>query len=162
MSIWRWVGIVLAVLATLVLGFVGWVYLASDMHIRSFPKPPPFAYPIPTNADVADIIAYLRSAPVVGKELPKPRKPFMIRMAVALGQDDVVAGFLDQLPPLRSAPDDDSPIARGEYIAMTACAECHGFDLHGNFPWGEGSPNLVIIQAYDFDAFHTLMTTGTA
>ena len=237
---WRLIGRISAGMAVLLLGFVGWVYVASESHLRSFPRPPAFAVPIPTDAaavergahlvqtrgcrgchgadlagqqmwevavapnlpalvreqtaatfeaalrhgiasdgtamysmpsytflrlrdaDVADIIAYLRSVPVVARELPQPRKPWLVRMDIAMGRDDVVAGFLYLVPPLHNAPEDDSPLARGEYIAMTACAECHGFDLHGSFPWGEGAPNLVIVQAYEFDDFHTLMKTGIA
>jgi mono/diheme cytochrome c family protein len=115
------------------------------------------------DADLADILAYLRSQPVIARQLPEPRLPWMIRAAIALGRDDVIAGFLDQVPALRHRPGGNSAIARGEYIAMTTCNECHGFDLHGEFPWGDdGAPDLVIVSAYGEDDFRAFMQSGIA
>ena len=113
--------------------------------------------------DVADIIAYLRSQPVVEKVLPRARLPWPIRWDIAHGRDDAIAAFLDLVPELKGDALGDSALARGEYIAMTTCNECHGFSLRADTPWDDGSaPDLIIIAAYDEAAFRTLMTTGIA
>jgi mono/diheme cytochrome c family protein len=114
------------------------------------------------DADVADLIAYLRSAPVVEKDLPEPRLPWTIRLAIALGQDRAMPAFLHLVPPLRKADEGDTALARGEYIAMTTCNECHGFGLRADSPWPGTAPDLIIVSAYSQEAFRTLMKSGTA
>ncbi len=115
------------------------------------------------DSDVADLIAYLRSAPVVEKALPESSLPWMIRLDIARGLDCAMPAFLHYVPPLKKADEGDSPLARGEYIAMTTCNECHGFSLRADSPWPEGmAPDLIIVSAYDEDAFRTLMKTGVA
>lgn len=111
--------------------------------------------------DVADILAYLRSAPVVRAELPRATLPWPVRWEIARGLDAAVPGYLDRVPPLRRAGDPDPAIARGEYLAMTSCNECHGFGLRADTPWEEESaPDLIIVGGYSPDAFWTLMRTG--
>jgi mono/diheme cytochrome c family protein len=113
--------------------------------------------------DLADIIAYLRSVPVVQKELPTAQLPFLIRMDIALGNDGAIAAYLDRVPPLRGASLGDASLARGEYIAMTTCNECHGFGLRADSPWeGESAPDLIIVAAYSEENFRHLMKTGLA
>jgi len=220
--------------------FVGWVYAASEMHLRSFAAPPAFAGEIASDAaslargehlvatrgcggchgaqlegammwgvaaapnlplyvrehdaatferalrhgidaqgrglysmpsfnfahlrdeDVAAMLAYLRTAPVVeGPEL-KGRLPFEIRMAVAMGQDNVMPAWLASLPPLEHQGA-DTPLARGEYLAMTTCNECHGFSLRADVPWGAdpGTPDLIaMMAAYPEEDFRRLMREG--
>ena len=114
------------------------------------------------DADVADILAYLRSAPVVEKTLPRASLPWQIRWQLARGNDMAIAAVLDKVPPLAHTTD-DSPLARGEYLAMTTCNECHGLNLQGDSPFGdEAAPDLVVIAGYDEAAFSTLMRTGKA
>jgi cytochrome c553 len=219
----------------------GWVYAASQARLHSFPRPPPFDQPIPTDAmsiargdhlvrtrgcrgchgdelqgqamwgyavapnlaqfarehsgavfeaalrhgigadgnalyampsynflllrdaDVVDIIAYLRSVPVVPAVLPEPSLPWSIRWDLARGTDQPIAGFLAQVPPLEHAADADARFARGEYLAMTTCIECHGFSLHGDAPFGEAiAPDLVVVAGYDEAAFASFLKTGIA
>jgi mono/diheme cytochrome c family protein len=236
----RWAAAGILVVAVVAFGFVSWVFIASEVHLRSFERPPAFAHPIPTDsdasargrhlartrgchgchgddlagqlmwgsavapnlaeyartesaatfeaalrhgigrdgralysmpsynfvrmrdADVADIIAFLRTAPVVRKELPRPSLPWSIRLEIARGRDAAMPAYIDQVPPLRRTDDPDRRIARGEYLAMTTCNECHGFSLRADTPWGESAPDLVIVRAYDEAAFHRLMRTGIA
>ncbi len=113
--------------------------------------------------DVADIIAYLRSLTPAQKDLPDARLPWKLRLDMALGRDAAIPAFLDQVPALRRSNDPDPAIARGEYIAMTTCNECHGFGLRADSPWeGDTAPDLVIIVAYDEVAFRRLMQQGIA
>lgn len=238
----RWIVRGVAALAMSALLFVGWVYIASEHHLRSFERPAPFTYPVPSDpaaiargdhlvrtrgcrgchgealegalmwgsavapnlaayarsesqatfeaavrhgigrdgrglysmpsynfirmrdADLADVIAYLRSVPVVAKSLPQASLPWQVRLEIARGLDAAIPAYLDRVPPLQRADDPDPRMARGEYIAMTTCNECHGFGLRADTPWPEDetAPDLVIIGAYDEDSFQRLMRTGIA
>jgi mono/diheme cytochrome c family protein len=115
------------------------------------------------DADVADIYAYLRSLPVPDVPLPKPHLPWSIRFDLARGANQAIAGFLPHVPPLRHSDDADPRLARGEYLAMTTCIECHGLSLHADSPFDdETAPDLVVIAGYDEAAFTHLMRTGKA
>lgn len=235
-------GLSFALLAVLAVGAagLGWVYLASEAHLRSFTPPPPFDVPLPaddnalargkhlvdtrgcrgchgadlegepmwgyavapnlpalmrehgvaaleagmrhgigadgkalysmpsfsfirlSDTDVAAIAAYLLATPVKRVELKAPSLPWSIRWAIARGDDEAIPGFLDQVPPLRYAAQADSPLARGEYLAMTTCIECHGFRLRGDELFGGTAPDLVVVAGYDEAAFTKLMRTGKA
>jgi mono/diheme cytochrome c family protein len=113
------------------------------------------------DSDVADIIAYLRAAPLVQETLPPASLPWSIRWNLAQARAVPIAAILDKVPPLKYAG--DSSLARGEYLAMTTCIECHGLTLHADSPFGdETAPSLVIIAGYDEATFSRLMRTGKA
>jgi mono/diheme cytochrome c family protein len=124
---------------------------------------PAFSFIHLRDADVADIIAYLRTVPVTSPDVPAASLPWPIRFDLARGTDQAIPGFLPQVPPLLHTADEDTPIARGEYIAKTTCIECHGFSLRADVPYlGETAPDLIIIAGYDEAAFTHLMRTGKA
>lgn len=240
MNLVRWALIGAGALVALALVFVGWVYGASEAHLRSFALPPPFAHPIAEDSaaiargehlvrtrgcggchgadlagevmwgsavapsltalarsetpatleasirhaigrdgralysmpaynfmhlrdeDVADIIAYLRTAPRVERDLPKPSLPFATRFEMALGRDAAIPAYLGRVPPLRRQDGVNASIARGEYLAMTSCNECHGFSLRADVPWGDAAPDLIVIGSYSAEDFIRLMRTGIA
>jgi mono/diheme cytochrome c family protein len=115
------------------------------------------------DADLADMIAYLRTAPESARDLPGATLPWTIRFDLARGSDQAIAGFLSKVPALKHGADEDSSLARGEYVAMTTCIECHGFSLRADTPFGgETAPDLIIIAGYDRDAFAHLMRSGKA
>jgi mono/diheme cytochrome c family protein len=114
------------------------------------------------DGDVADLYAYLRSLAVEPIELPAPRLPWEIRWQLARGNDKAIAGFLDLVPPLRHAADPDPRMARGEYLAMTTCNECHGFGLRADSPFPGSAPDLIVVAGYDEATFTHLMRTGKA
>ena len=121
-----------------------------------------------TDDDVAALIAYLRSAPVSEAEPRGERTPwhenaindFKVRFAIALGQDGAIPKYLNETPPLARQNDPNPSIARGEYLAMTSCNECHGFDLRANAPWPTNAPDLIVVGAYSPEQFTTLMREG--
>ena len=237
----RWFVRIFALLCLVALGGVIWVYVASEMHLRSFERPPPFSASVPPDPaaiergdhlvrtrgcrgchgedlggqlmwgiasapnlaayaksetastfeaalrhgigrdgkalysmpsynfvrmrdeDVAAIYAYLRTLPVADRKLAPGNLPWNIRLEMALGNDAAIPAYLDLVPPLRRSGDPDPGIARGEYIAMTTCNECHGFGLRADSPWeDESAPDLLIVMAYDKAAFAHLMRTGKA
>lgn len=110
-----------------------------------------------TDEDVAALIAFLRSAPVVEADLPSPRLGFQARLQIVRGQETHMASWVEDVPDLRTHLT-DSRLVRGEYLAMTACNECHGLDLRGGF----GAPDLSILTTYTRDEFRVLMTEGVA
>ncbi|MEQ9562004.1 MAG: c-type cytochrome [Woeseiaceae bacterium] len=112
--------------------------------------------------DVADLVAYFRSMPVIEKDLPSASLPWTIRLDIARGLDAAIPEFLHLVPPLKGAELGSEALARGEYLAMTTCNECHGFSLRADTPWGDAAPDLIIVSAYDEQAFRALMKTGVA
>jgi cytochrome c553 len=244
-----WIVAVLAIAVAAGVGALGWVWFASEAHLKSFPPPPPFTRPIPTDAaslehgrhlavtrgctschgkqlqgevfhegpygeravapnlsklaraespgaleralrhgigqdgralysmpstnfarmsdtDVAALIGYLRTAPVVEAKLPRPGLGWRIRLALATGADAATPAFIGKVPPLTFQTDASPAVRRGEYLAMTSCNECHGFGLRGDDPFappGKAAPDLIIVPAaYDRAAFGQFMKTGKA
>lgn len=246
MAILRWLGFTLGALVLCALGFVGWVYAASETHFRSFPAPPAFTQPISEDAatiahgehlaqtrgcygchgaalqgeimwggvqtpnlpalarnespavleaairhgighngralfsmpsfnfarmsdeDVAALIAFLRTTPVSSEPPPGEWAPwidrtiadFMIRLEIAKGADGAIPHHLSLVPPLSQQDNPDPRIARGEYLAMTSCNECHGMSLRADYPWPSNAPDLIVVGAYDEEAFTRLMREG--
>jgi mono/diheme cytochrome c family protein len=70
--------------------------------------------------------------------------------------------FLHLVPPLKTADEADTALARGEYLAMTTCNECHGFGLRADSPFPGSAPDLIIVSAYSEEAFRTFMKSGIA
>jgi mono/diheme cytochrome c family protein len=135
--------------------------IASDG--RAMYSMPAYSFIRLRDADVAHMFAYLRSLPAPAVDLPEPTLPWRIRVDLARGADHPIAGFLDQVPPLRMNAHADPRLARGEYLAMTTCIECHGFSLRGESPFEDNTaPDLVIVAGYDAVAFERLMHTGIA
>lgn len=247
MGMVRIIGWVLAGLAALGAGFLGWIWFASEAHFRGFPAPAPFAHPINedaatiargehialtrgcrgchgadlqgeinwgqveapnlvlyadtetpatleaairhaigrdgralysmpsfnfrhlSDADTAALIAYLRAlepptTPRAGAFAPwheRTLQRWSVRYAIARGEDGAIPHWMSQLPPLTQQANPDARIARGEYLAMTSCNECHGFDLRGQAPWGgPPNPDLIVIGAYSEQDFTRLMREG--
>ena len=119
-----------------------------------------------SSADLADLIAYLCQAPLApAPDLPAATLPRKLRWNLASGRDGAIAYWPPRVPPLRLQQSDDPRLRRGEYLAMTACIDCHSFALKADFPWGSDghAPNLrVVVGAYDEAAFRHLMKTGKA
>lgn len=114
------------------------------------------------DADVAAIIAYLRSLPVMERDLPDSTLAWSIRWDLARGRDMAMPDVMHRVPALR-LEDEDTPLARGEYFAMTTCNECHGLTLSGDSAFGdEAAPNLIVVAGYDEAAFKRLLHTGKA
>jgi mono/diheme cytochrome c family protein len=129
---------------------------------RAMYSMPSFGFLRLRDADVADMIAYLRSIPVVRADLPSPSLPWNVRFDIARGADKAIPGFLSLVPPLAHARHPDERIARGEYLAMTTCNECHGFSLRSDSPFGDAAPDLIVVAGYDEASFERLMHAGKA
>lgn len=117
--------------------------------------------------DLAALIAFLRTAPVVEIELPGPALGWDVRWDIAMGRELSMADWVAMVPPLRLNPAEQSVLAEGEYLAMTMCNECHGLDLRGEsyysgWDGAQPTPDLAIVAAYDRAQFEELIETGYA
>jgi cytochrome c553 len=117
-------------------------------------------YAVLTPADMRDLIAYLRQVPPAGPDHPRLHMGPRLLRAVKAGRLhpeglDVPAALAHPAPDLGPA------LARGRYLARTACGGCHGPDLSGlKDPQPGDPPNLVVAAAYGHDAFRAMMRTG--
>lgn len=110
--------------------------------------------------DVASLIAFLRSAPVVDKTLPEPGLGWQARIEMVQESVQHMAAWADLVPPLLFGAGADPQLQRGEYIAKTTCNECHGFDLRGMEGIDFTTPDLAVLSGYSDEQFRTLMQHG--
>jgi mono/diheme cytochrome c family protein len=122
------------------------------------PAMPAFAYYNMSDADIAAIIAYIRSLP----EQDGLRGRFDLlpvgwyrRAAGKLPPN--VADLIDHSAARPNPALDGSAIDRGRYLAESICTECHGDNGRMRVPI---SPDLHIAAAYSKDEFFRLMRTG--
>ena len=109
-----------------------------------------------TDAETADLLAYLRSKPPTGAPQPAKQVGPVGRIGILLGKLKPAPAMLaDEAG--RSAPDLGPKFARGRSLAR-ACMECHGADLKGLAQ--VKAPDLTIAGAYDEADFERLMRTG--
>ncbi len=108
------------------------------------------------DVDLADIIAFIRSLPHGGKDVPEPSYDLRARYDLLFGESKIdVRWFPFQKP----AVDLGANYRRGRELAMTACGECHTTQLAGN---PGDTPDLSLVAAYDQADFLKLMRTGKA
>lgn len=127
---------------------------------RALVSMPSFNFLRLTDDDVAALIAYLRSAPVVENELPTPRLGWAVRWDFARGAETHIGQWVAEVPPLRVDAEAEPQRARGEYLAMTMCNECHGLDVRGQTLYQPPTPDLAIVAAYTREDFERLIETG--
>ncbi|MEX1993089.1 MAG: cytochrome c [Steroidobacteraceae bacterium] len=123
---------------------------------------PSFNFVRLSDEDVAALIAFLRSTPVVEAKLPEPSLGWTVRWQIATGQETHMVDWVADAPPLRIDAEAQPAMARGEYLAMTTCNECHGLDLRGAIYAEDATPDLAIVAAYPAEDFHRLLREGVA
>ena len=111
-----------------------------------------------SDADVAMLIAYIRTRPVVENSLPGREVRLLGRLGLVLGQYQTSPQLIDH----SAARLGDSPEAlttrRGEYLARTTCPECHGAHLEGTGTSDQpGAPSLAGAFGYTEDEFIELV-----
>ncbi len=109
--------------------------------------------------DLGAIIAFLKSLP--RREGVEYRRGFGPRGRIGLLTGEFVSSMddVDVTIPLAGEKPPATALERGRYIAMITCPECHGPDLAG---YPGDTPPLLIVAAYSFAEFTTLMRTGVA
>jgi cytochrome c553 len=111
-----------------------------------------------SDAEAADLIAYIRT-------FPKGGEPMRVRNVGPVGRIGVLIGQFRSAPATLEAEPNVAPVdlgaqhARGRMLAR-ACMECHGRDLSGS-PIVK-APDLMIAGSYDAADFERLMRTGIA
>ena len=109
--------------------------------------------------DLAQLIAFLRTvspAPgVTDRTEVRPIGRFIIATRKYVPPARAIANAAPDEPADRGAP-----TARGRYMVMSFCTECHGQDFMGN-PFAK-SPPLVIAKSYSPDDFSRLLHEGIA
>ena len=114
------------------------------------------SYQFLSDADLAALIAHMRTYKPAGTQLPPIRIGPGLRDQAARGilenSQKMLARFRDQPP-----PDLGESHAYGRQLSRIVCAECHNSSLQGF----EGfTPNLDIAGTYDAAELETLLTTG--
>jgi mono/diheme cytochrome c family protein len=121
-----------------------------------------------TDAELAAVLAFMRSLKPGGDPTPADKPGLSSRLAIVLNHirpsDPATKAAIRSAPEQIAAAVRRPPVnlgaryARGRHLTATICSECHGSDLRGDAT--EGGPDLVIAGAYDKDAFHQLLRTG--
>ena len=114
-----------------------------------------------SDADLAKIIAYLRSVPRMPGPLPDVRLGPLARLGIVLKQYEPAVALVHRADSLTATfPGPRDSTARGAYLARTSCTECHGVQLTGSDVGGTKTPDLKIAAGYSGEAFTRLMRTG--
>ena len=107
------------------------------------------------DADLAGLIAYLRTLPDKGSDtLPATSLRLLARVGLVMGQYKLEPVDITHDAP--RTPNGPDPAARGEYLAKSTCSECHGQQLEGS----EETPALSIVAGYSQAEFARLMREG--
>jgi cytochrome c553 len=98
--------------------------------------------------DMGAIIAYLKTLPRVGNDIPEPEVSVMGRILLAAGMfgDVFPAEYIEHNRPFPTMPAIGANGEYGEYLAAaTGCTSCHGEDLSGELfdPEAPPAPDLT-------------------
>lgn len=116
---------------------------------------PSDSFSIMTDEHLSAVLSFVASFPTHENDPGKTSIGPLGRLGLVLGQYFPAAVNAQPQPWLSAFIED--PLRHGEYLAITACAECHGSELEGT----EGfTPPLTIAKAYSLDDFRKLMATG--
>ena len=113
-----------------------------------------------TDADLARILAFLKSFPAVEGPGPSISLGPVGRVGLAVGKFKTARQLIAEAARPPEATGEEA--ALGRYLARTICAECHGSDLRGVSNPDFTSPGLAVVAAYSPDAFTELLRTGVA
>lgn len=113
-----------------------------------------------TDDDLGAIVAFLRSLPPTDGPDTSVRLGPLGRLLFVMGEFQPAAAAIEHDAPRVDPGDGSDPSLVGEYLARTACAECHGRNFEGSPGPPEATPNLRTTAAYTPEQFRTLMRTG--
>ncbi len=106
-------------------------------------------------ADLAAIVAYVKSVPPVDREHPPTRGAALGKVFIALGLFDtesmplIPAEVIDHTAPLPQVPSPSVTADYGRYlVSVSLCAMCHGPTMTGGPPIEEGAPAAPSVATY--------------
>jgi mono/diheme cytochrome c family protein len=111
-----------------------------------------------SDAETADIIAYVRTFPAKGSEQPRKVLGPVGRIGALIGKFQSAPARIRRYA-TSAPPELGVEHALGRQL-VRACMECHGADLKGSAV--VNSPDLRIAAAYDLKDFERLLRTGVA
>jgi len=113
-----------------------------------------------SDADLARILAFIRSAPPTNGPGPSVAVGPLGRLGLVLGKyhPAAVLALRDATAAPPEAPPAEDSLALGRYLALTSCTECHGLDLRG----GDGRPALAVAATYSPEEFRHFFRSGQA
>ncbi len=130
---------------------------------RALTSMPSYNFTRLSDEDLAALIGFLQSAPVVEAALPTARLGWSARWSLLTGSDRRMSDWVALVPALSVDADTEPQLARGEYLAMTMCNECHGLDVRGQWFYQPPTPDLAIApMLYSRAQFERLIETGVA
>ncbi len=113
-----------------------------------------------SDADLGEIIAFLKSLPALPGPAPGVTMGPLGRLGLAAGKFKTVAQLIAETVPLPAATNEQAVL--GRYLARTVCVQCHGTSLRGDSNPDFTSPSLQIVAAYSANSFMELLRTGVA
>lgn len=113
-----------------------------------------------SDADLGDIIAFVRSAPMSDGPMREVTIRSLGRVGIVIGKFKPLATQIPADARRTATADRSSPLDAGRYLVMTACTECHGQDLQGSQI--VHAPSLAVSASYSNADFERLMRSGVA
>jgi cytochrome c553 len=116
-----------------------------------------------SDADMAAVIAFIRSKPRTGAAHPAPVFGPAAKKEMAEGLY-VSSAVLVERHGKAWPPDAGPEHALARYMVRATCAECHEMNLRGGtpYPGADPRPDLRIAASYDLKDFQRLLHTGIA
>jgi mono/diheme cytochrome c family protein len=111
-----------------------------------------------SDEDLGNVIAFVRSAPVVDGPMRDVTLRYLGRIGIVAGKFKPLASKIAPGEHHAAVADRSDPMSFGKYLVMNTCTECHGQDLKGDDFLK--APNLIVTAGYSEEAFRHLMKTG--
>lgn len=111
-----------------------------------------------SDEDLGNVIAFLRSSPVLDGPMRDVSLRYLGRVGIVAGKFRPLASTIERGEHHPATADRSDPVTFGRYIVMTTCTECHGQKLQGD--GFVKAPSLVVTAGYSESAFRHLMKTG--
>jgi mono/diheme cytochrome c family protein len=111
-----------------------------------------------SDEDLGNVIAFLRSSPVLDGPMREVSIRALGRIGIVTGKFEPLASTIARGEHHPTMTDRSDPTTFGRYVVMTTCTECHGQNLQGSDFLK--APSLIVTTGYSEAAFRHLMKTG--
>jgi cytochrome c553 len=117
-----------------------------------------------SDADLRDVIAYVRSVPPVNRSTPARSLGAIARLGLVLGKFTFDADHIDQAAPHAAAQAPAADATYGRYLArIGSCYDCHSANLAGGKSMGDVPPSNITpaaIGTWSLGQFEATLRTG--